>query len=95
MASEFFTILTAAGRAKIAAALAEQKQIVLQTMVVGDGGGQYAEPKESQTKVVREVWRGPLNTLKIAPENPAWVIAEAVLPESVRRLVYPRGGIAG
>ena len=83
MASEFFTILTAAGRAKIAAALAEQKQIVLQTMVVGDGGGQYAEPKESQTKVVREVWRGPLNTLKIAPENPAWVIAEAVLPESV------------
>ncbi|EGH1358808.1 tail fiber protein [Escherichia coli] len=82
MASEFFTILTAAGRAKIAAALAEQKQIVLQTMVVGDGGGQYAEPKESQTKVVREVWRGSLNTLKIALENPAWVIAEAVLPEA-------------
>ncbi|HCL5251820.1 TPA: phage tail protein [Salmonella enterica] len=83
MASEFFTILTAAGRAKIAAALAEQKQIVLQTMVVGDGNGKYVEPSESQTKVVHEVWRGPLNTLKIAPENPAWVIAEAVLAESV------------
>lgn len=83
MASEFFTILTAAGRAKIAAALAEQKQIVLQTMVVGDGNGKYVEPSESQTKVEHEVWRGQLNTLKIAPENPAWVIAEAVLPESV------------
>lgn len=83
MASEFFTILTAAGRAKIAAALVEQKQIVLQTMVVGDGNGKYVEPSESQTKVEHEVWRGQLNTLKIAPENPAWVIAEAVLPEAV------------
>lgn len=83
MASEFFTILTAAGREKIASALAEQKQIVLQTMVVGDGDGKYVEPSESQSKVVHEVWRGQLNTLKIAAENPAWVIAEAVIPESV------------
>ncbi|MDK9603503.1 phage tail protein [Lelliottia wanjuensis] len=83
MASEFFTILTAAGREKIAAALAEQKQIFLQTMVVGDGNGQYVEPSETQTSVVNEVWRGQLNTLKLAPENPAWVIAEAVLPEDV------------
>ncbi|HDL3729826.1 TPA: phage tail protein, partial [Escherichia coli] len=52
MASEFFTILTAAGKAKIASALAEQKQIRLQTMVVGDGNGKYIEPTESQTKVV-------------------------------------------
>lgn len=83
MASEFFTILTAAGREKIAAALAEQQQIFLQTMVVGDGNGQYVEPSETQTSVVNEVWRGQLNTLKLAPENPAWVIAEAVLPEDV------------
>lgn len=65
MASEFFTILTAAGKAKIASALAEQKQIRLQTMVVGDGNGKYIEPTESQTKVVHEVWRGQLNTLKL------------------------------
>lgn len=83
MASEFFTILTGVGRKKIAAALAEQKQIFLQTMVVGDGNGQYVEPSETQTKVVHEVWRGQLNTLKLAPENPAWVIAEAVLPEDI------------
>lgn len=83
MASEFFTILTTAGKAKIASALAEQKQIRLQTMVVGDGNGKYIEPTESQTKVVHEVWRGQLNTLKIAPDNPAWVIAEAIIPEQV------------
>lgn len=83
MASEFFTILTTTGKSKIASALAEQKQIRLQTMVVGDGNGHYVEPKESQTKVVHEVWRGQLNTLKIAPDNPAWVIAEAIIPEQV------------
>lgn len=81
--SEFFTILTAVGKAKIAEALAEGRQIRLRNMIVGDGGGQYAEPNERQTAVVHEVWRGPLNTLKIAPENPAWVIAEAVLSEAV------------
>ena len=43
----------------------------------------YIEPTESQTKVVHEVWRGQLNTLKIAPDNPAWVIAEAIIPEQV------------
>uniref|UniRef100_UPI0021B29070 phage tail-collar fiber domain-containing protein n=1 Tax=Escherichia coli TaxID=562 RepID=UPI0021B29070 len=69
MASEFFTILTAAGKAKIASALAEQKQIRLQTMVVGDGNGKYIEPTESQTKVVHEVWRGQLNTLKHEYKN--------------------------
>ncbi|EYD83200.1 TPA: tail fiber protein [Escherichia coli] len=83
MASEFFTILTSAGKSKIASALAEQKQIRLQTMVVGDGNGHYVEPTESQTKVVHEVWRGQLNTLKIAPDNPAWVIAETIIPEQV------------
>ena len=83
MASEFFTILTTAGKSKIASALAEQKQIRLQTMVVGDGNGHYVEPTESQTKVVHEVWRGQLNTLKIAPDNPAWVIAETIIPEQV------------
>lgn len=81
--SEFFTILTAVGKAKIAEALAEGRQIRLRNMIVGDGGGQYAEPNERQTAVVHEVWRGPLNTLKIAPENTAWVIAEAVLAEAV------------
>lgn len=83
MASEFFTILTTTGKSKIASALADQKQIRLQTMVVGDGNGHYVEPTESQTKVVHEVWRGQLNTLKIAPDNPAWVIAEAIIPEQV------------
>ncbi len=50
MASEFFTILTAAGKAKIASALAEQKQIRLQTMVVGDGNGNISNRQKVRPK---------------------------------------------
>ena len=83
MDNEFYTLLTNKGMAKIAAALAEKKQLHLQKMAVGDGGGQYYEPAVNQTKLRREVWRGEMNTLTVAPNNPNWLIAEVVLPENI------------
>ncbi|EAA7672279.1 phage tail protein [Salmonella enterica subsp. enterica serovar Molade] len=83
MDNEFYTLLTDRGMAKIASALADKKQIHLQKMAVGDGGGQYYEPTASQTKLRHEVWRGEMNTLTVAPNNPNWLIAELVLPEDV------------
>ncbi|EAQ0332920.1 phage tail protein [Salmonella enterica] len=83
MDNEFYTLLTDRGMAKIASALADKKQIHLQKMAVGDGGGQYYEPTASQTNLRHEVWRGEMNTLTVAPNNPNWLIAELVLPEDV------------
>ncbi|KYD60310.1 phage tail protein [Salmonella enterica subsp. enterica serovar Typhimurium] len=83
MDNEFYTLLTDRGMAKIASALADKKQLHLQKMAVGDGGGQYYEPIASQTKLRHEVWRGEMNTLTVAPNNPNWLIAELVLPEDV------------
>ncbi|EHN1424266.1 tail fiber protein [Salmonella enterica] len=83
MDNEFYTLLTDRGMAKIASALADKKQLHLQKMAVGDGGGQYYEPTASQTKLRHEVWRGEMNTLTVAPNNPNWLIAELVLPEDV------------
>ncbi|WP_183060003.1 phage tail protein [Salmonella enterica] len=83
MDNEFYTLLTDRGMAKIASALADKKQIHLQKMAVGDGGGQYYEPTTSQTTLRHEVWRGDMNTLTVAPNNPNWLIAELVLPEEV------------
>ncbi|EAU5017702.1 phage tail protein, partial [Salmonella enterica subsp. enterica serovar Agona] len=80
---EFYTLLTDRGMAKIASALADKKQLHLQKMAVGDGGGQYYEPTASQAKLRHEVWRGEMNTLTVAPNNPNWLIAELVLPEDV------------
>ncbi|MGK7292503.1 tail fiber protein, partial [Salmonella enterica] len=62
---------------------ADKKQIHLQKMAVGDGGGQYYEPTASQTNLRHEVWRGEMNTLTVAPNNPNWLIAELVLPEEI------------
>ncbi|EBB7906711.1 phage tail protein [Salmonella enterica] len=83
MDNEFYTLLTDRGMAKIASALADKKQIHLQKMAVGDGGGQYYEPTASQTNLRHEVWRGDMNTLTVAPNNPNWLIAEVVLPEDI------------
>lgn len=83
MDNEFYTLLTDRGMAKIASALADKKQLHLQKMAVGDGGGQYYEPTASQIKLRHEVWRGEMNTLTTAPNNPNWLIAELVLPEDV------------
>ncbi|EKN5438131.1 tail fiber protein [Salmonella enterica] len=83
MDNEFYTLLTDRGMAKIVSALADKKQIHLQKMAVGDGGGQYYEPTASQTNLRHEVWRGEMNTLTVAPNNPNWLIAELVLPEDV------------
>ncbi|ASE02630.1 phage tail fiber repeat protein [Salmonella enterica subsp. enterica serovar Infantis str. SARB27] len=83
MDNEFYTLLTDRGMAKIASALADKKQLHLQKMAVGDGGGQYYEPTASQTNLRHEVWRGDMNTLTVAPNNPNWLIAELVLPEDV------------
>ncbi|EDN6803277.1 phage tail protein [Salmonella enterica subsp. enterica serovar Typhimurium] len=83
MDNEFYTLLTDWGMAKIASALADKKHIHLQKIAVGDGGGQYYEPTASQTNLRHEVWRGEMNTLTVAPNNPNWLIAELVLPEDV------------
>ncbi|HAF5789093.1 TPA: phage tail protein [Salmonella enterica] len=83
MDNEFYTLLTDRGMAKIASALADKKQLHLQKMAVGDGGGQYYEPTASQAKLRHEVWRGEMNTLTVAPNNPNWLIAELVLPEEI------------
>ena len=83
MDNEFYTLLTDKGMAKIASALADKKQIHLQKMAVGDGSGKYYEPTSSQTQLRHEVWRGDMNTLTVAPDNPNWLIAEVVLPENI------------
>ncbi|HGY3718488.1 TPA: phage tail protein [Citrobacter gillenii] len=83
MDNEFYTLLTDKGMAKIASALADKKQIHLQKMAVGDGSGKYYEPTSSQTQLRHEVWRGDMNTLTVAADNPNWLIAEVVLPENI------------
>lgn len=76
----FFTILTSIGQAKIANAVALGQQIQLTEMALGDGGGNATTPVQTQTGLVRQVYRAQLNQLSTDPANPNYVTAELVVP---------------
>lgn len=79
----FFTILTTIGQAKIANAIALGQQIQLTEMALGDGNGNPTSPVQTQTGLVREVYREQLNQLSTDPTNPNYIIAELVVPSEV------------
>jgi phage-related tail fiber protein len=84
MANEFFTILTATGRNKLAAATATGTALTLTQMAVGDGdNGAYYSPTEALTTLKHEVWRGAINHLAVDATNPNWIVAELVIPDNV------------
>lgn len=76
----FFTILTNVGQAKIANAVALGQQIQVTEMALGDGAGNATNPVQTQTGLVRQVYRAQLNQLSTDPANPNFVIAELVVP---------------
>ncbi|MGV2287271.1 phage tail protein [Trinickia sp. YCB016] len=84
MSNEFFTILTATGRDKLANATATGKALSLTHMAVGDGDkGAYYDPFDTQTALKHEVWRGALNDLYVDSNNTNWIVAELLIPDDV------------
>ncbi|KQN51232.1 phage tail protein [Serratia sp. Leaf51] len=81
--STFKSVVTTLGQARIAAAIAAGTDINITQLAVGDGNGKATTPVATQTKLVKEVYRTPLNSLKLDPTHGNWVIAEAVLSASV------------
>jgi hypothetical protein len=78
--SQFFAILTNVGMAKQANANALGIPWKLTEMGVGDANLTDPIPSATQTQLIREWRRRPLNQLKIDPVNPAVIIAEQVIP---------------
>lgn len=78
--SQFFAILTNVGMAKQANADALGIPWLITQMGVGDANGTEPIPSVTQTKLISEWRRKPLNQLKIDPVNPAVIIAEQIIP---------------
>jgi len=84
--SQFFAILTNVGMAKQANADALGIPWLITQMGVGDANPNGLAdppnpvPSASQTKLINEWRRKPLNQLKIDPINPAVIIAEQIIP---------------
>ncbi|WP_259370143.1 phage tail protein [Pseudomonas mosselii] len=81
--SQFFAILTAIGEAKQANADALGVPWTFAQMGVGDANDAEPTPSRTQTKLINERRRAPLNTVKVDPTNANIIIAEQVIPPDV------------
>jgi len=81
--SQFFAILTAIGEAKQANAAALGTSWTFAQMGVGDANGTDPIPSRTQTKLINERRRAPLNQVKVDPTNASVIIAEQIIPENV------------
>jgi hypothetical protein len=80
--STYFCLLTAVGQASIANAVALDQDVQLAEMAVGDGDGSAITPMATMTELVNEVYRIPVNTIYIDPQDAGHVIAEMVIPSN-------------
>jgi phage-related tail fiber protein len=76
-------IWTQYGLATLASLLPGDGPMVIAYAALGDGAGSLPIVLPSQTELVNEVWRGPVNGVIINPDDPTDVIVEAVVPNNV------------
>ena len=82
MSQKFYTLITQQGAALLANATALGIPLKLSKMAVGDANGSATTPDASQTKLIHEVYKAPLNSLTTDEKNPNQIIAELVIPEN-------------
>lgn len=76
----FRTILTSYGLERLAQATAAGVPINLTHMAVGDGNGSETVPLESQSQLVREVFRAPVNRVYQDASQATRFITELIIP---------------
>ncbi|WP_177339342.1 phage tail protein [Pseudomonas sp. NBRC 111142] len=81
--SQFYAILTNVGAAKQANADALGIPWKITQMGVGDANGTDPTPNATQTRLINEWRRAPLNQLKVDDKNNAVIVAEQVIPADV------------
>ena len=81
--SNFYTLLTRVGAALHANAQVNQTTVPWTHMRLGDGNGAAVVPTENQTGLVRQVHTLQITDISVHPDNPNWVIVEAVVPSDV------------
>ncbi|MCQ0900439.1 phage tail protein [Klebsiella pneumoniae] len=82
MSKTFKSIITKAGREKIAVAIVKGSKVVFSQMSVGDGAGNATTPGEDQASLVNERFRTQLNSLKLS-DTENIIIAEMIIPPEV------------
>lgn len=81
--TQFYAILTNVGAAKQANADALGIAWKITQMGVGDGNGTEPTPNATQTRLINEWRRAPLNQLRVDEKNSAVIVAEQIIPDEV------------
>ena len=80
MSEVFYTMLTNAGKAKIANATILNTKVNFSKIAVGDSNGSYYNPTEVQTSLVHEVWKGSVGNIRVDEHNSNWIVVESIIP---------------
>lgn len=83
MTRQFLSLITQAGREKIAAASVTGEKVLFSLMAVGDGDGGQVELRDSQDGLANEQYRTQLNSLKIQDNQRNIISAEAIIPPEI------------
>lgn len=83
MTRQFLSLITQAGREKIAAASVTGEKVLFSLMAVGDGDGGQVELRDSQDGLANEKYRTQLNSLKIQDNQRNIISAEAIIPPEI------------
>lgn len=81
--SEFTSVITVIGAARIALAAQSGEKVSITKMAVGDGGGVLPLPDPTQVTLVNELYEAELNNLTISESNTNMIIAEMTIPAEV------------
>src|SRR3712207_4926562 len=93
MAEQFYTILTKKGKEKIVNATALGAKLNLVKFQLGDGGGNYYNLSEEQTKLKNKVWEGNINSIKIDESNSNCIVIETIVPISDGGFIIREAGV--
>ncbi|HIH9465110.1 TPA: phage tail protein [Klebsiella variicola subsp. variicola] len=78
MAGQFYSVLTEAGRNRLAAAAVTGEPVNFSQMGVGDGGGENHTP-DPESGLVNELYRAPVNRVVVAEQAANVIRAEMIM----------------
>lgn len=81
--SQYYTMLTTVGLAKLQNAAATGTKVDITTVAVGDGNGNPVTPSEDMTALVHQVWSGPVTRYEVDTNNPTQLVIEGYIPADV------------
>ncbi|WP_137132757.1 phage tail protein [Rhizobium sp. FY34] len=83
MAQAYFSLITNAGKTKLAQSAAGGAAVVITHFAIGDGNGADTNPTAASTALVREIWRTPVESVATDPDNPSAILVTAIIPTQV------------